>query len=171
MAEAGTPDSINSRLCHETPEALVNISVPKPLAGEVNVKCVPTLVQLDPHKGSLMMILGSGTELASAAMQETMVTKINSAARRFMGALSILKDQQRRLRREAEPAEASIYLALRKSSAKRTLARISPHVSPKLRVFAAIQQKNARKLHSFALWRLTARNSLHRPERTLRCIQ
>ena len=88
MSEAGTPDSINSRLCHEESEAFVNIRVPEPLAGEVKVKCVPTLVQPDPQTGSLMMILGSGAELASAAMQEKMVRKTNSAAVRFMGTLA-----------------------------------------------------------------------------------
>lgn len=89
IADAGTPDSINSRLCQSDSEPLVKTRVPKPPAGEVNVKCVPTLVHPDPQTGSLMMILGSGTELASAAMQETTVTKSNSAVMRFMRTLSI----------------------------------------------------------------------------------
>lgn len=85
MAEAGTPDSISSRLCHDAPEVFVNISVPDPPAGEVNVKWVPTPVHVVPQTGSLMIILGSGTELASAATLERMVMKSNNAAKRFMG--------------------------------------------------------------------------------------
>jgi hypothetical protein len=84
IAEAGTPDSISLRLCHDDPELLVKNKVPEPLAGEVNVKCVPTLVHPLPHTGSLMMILGSGTELAIAATQERIVRKINSAASRLI---------------------------------------------------------------------------------------
>ncbi len=92
IAEAGTPDSMSFRLCHDDPELLVKNNVPEPLAGEVNVKCVPTtLVHPLPHTGSLMMILGSGTELAIAATQETIVRKINTAARRFMGSPLILR--------------------------------------------------------------------------------
>ena len=85
MADAGTPDSMILRLCQVKPELLVKNNVPVPLAGDVNVKCVPTLVQTDPHTGSLIMILGSGMELASEARQERIVIKISSAARRFIG--------------------------------------------------------------------------------------
>jgi hypothetical protein len=90
IADAGTPDSMNSRLCHDDIELLVNIRVPEPPAGEVNVKCVPTLVQPDPHTGSLMMILGSGTELANAVMHEANEINSHSAAMRFMGTLSTI---------------------------------------------------------------------------------
>jgi hypothetical protein len=121
IADAGTPDSINLRLCHDDSEALVNIRVPEPPAGEVNVKCVPTLVQPDPQTGSLMMILGSGTELANAAMQETIVIKINSAAMRFMETLSIEKRTIAQIATGKQNlAEASIYLGSGKSRAKTT---------------------------------------------------
>lgn len=85
IADAGTPDSMNSRLCQDNSVPLVKDRVPEPPAGDVNVKCVPTLAHSPPHTGSLMMILGSGMELANAAMQEKIVMNIKNAAMRFMG--------------------------------------------------------------------------------------
>lgn len=38
IADAGTPDSISSRLCQDDPEVLVKKSVPEPPVGEVKVK-------------------------------------------------------------------------------------------------------------------------------------
>ena len=114
IAEAGTPDSMNLRLCHDVPELFAKNNVPEPPAGEVNVKCVPTLVHPSPQTGSLMMILGSGMPLANAAIHERAVTNVSSAAMRFIGTSRIAKDRLRRLRREQNLCGSKYLLGLLK---------------------------------------------------------
>jgi hypothetical protein len=98
-----------------------------------------------------MMIFGSGTELANAAIHDRIMMNINSAATRFMGALSVKDSVAQSARGSRNYAKASIYSGSIKSRAKRIVAAISQRRRRKLRAFAAIVQKSTSELHSFAL--------------------
>lgn len=85
IALAGTPLSTSFRLVQVTPEVFEKNSVPVPLLGDVNVKCVPTGAQLGtPQTGSFTMIFGSGTEFANAVTLATTMMAINKALVRFI---------------------------------------------------------------------------------------
>jgi hypothetical protein len=114
MALAGTPDSISLRLVQLTPELLAKNSVPLPPVGEVKVKCVPTGVQVPPHTGSLMMILGSGTELAKAAALVNTDASTSKMRQNFINSPNGLE----KLRRVPNPTRKAKRARLTRDSAE-----------------------------------------------------